>query len=155
MLDIVSPCTLPPVQYGSIVTNSKPLPAMRARSNLRVAVVDDNYDANASLSRLLEASGFQVAGRAYDGVAGLTIIKSTHPDVAIVDIAMPALDGYSLARRIKSEMDRPPRLIALTGFGKESDKDAAISAGFDAFLIKPASWPALESLLLGFDKGNG
>jgi DNA-binding response OmpR family regulator len=57
---------------------------------LRVVVGDDNDDANASLSRLLEAPGFHVAGRAYDGLAGLKIIKATQPYVAIVDIAMPA-----------------------------------------------------------------
>ena len=66
-------------------------------NTLRVVVVDDNYDANAGLSKLLEMSGFQVAGRAYDGLAGLSVIKSTKPDVAILDIAMPALDGYRAA----------------------------------------------------------
>ena len=95
------------------------------RGTLRVVVVDDNYDANVGISRLLERSGFQVAGRAYDGLAGLNLIKSTHPDVAILDIAMPALDGYELARRIHNEIEPPPRLVALTGFGQESDKTEA------------------------------
>jgi CheY-like chemotaxis protein len=117
------------------------------RSALRVVVVDDNYDANVGIARLLERSGFEVAGRAYDGLAGLNLIKSTSPDVAILDIAMPALDGYELARRIHNEIDSPPRLVALTGFGQESDETKAVDAGFDAYFRKPADWSALESLL--------
>ena len=99
---------------------------------LSVVVVDDNYDANVALSKVLEKSGFEVAGRAYDGLSGLRVIKSTHPDVAILDIAMPALDGFGLARRVRNELESPPRLVALTGFGKESDEAEAKSAGFDA-----------------------
>jgi CheY-like chemotaxis protein len=117
------------------------------RSSLRVVVVDDNYDANFGIAKLLERSGFEVAGRAYDGLAGLNLIKSTHPDVAILDIAMPALDGYELARRIHRELDSPPRLVALTGFGQDSDKAVAAEAGFDAYFRKPADWSAMESLL--------
>src|SRR5438105_1189486 len=74
---------------------------------LRVVIVEDNYDANVALSRVLERSGFEVAGRAYDGLSGLSMIKATSPDVAILDIAMPALDGFGLARRLRSEMDSP------------------------------------------------
>src|SRR5438105_12192335 len=123
---------------------------MPHRKALSVVVVDDNYDANVALSKLLETSGFRVAGRAYDGLSGLSVIKSTKPDVAILDIAMPALDGYGLARRIHSEVDSPPRLVALTGFGKEADKSEAMAAGFDAYLLKPANWSELESLLLDY-----
>jgi DNA-binding response OmpR family regulator len=120
------------------------------RSSLRVVVVDDNYDTNAALSRLLEQSGFQVTGRAYDGVAGFSVIKETSPDVAILDIAMPALDGYGLARRVKSELELPPRLVALTGYGDVSDKIRAANAGFDAHFCKPCDWPALESVLMSY-----
>jgi DNA-binding response OmpR family regulator len=126
------------------------MPDPRAQQNpraLSVVVVDDNYDANAALSRLLERSGFEVAGRAYDGLSGLTVIKETKPDVAILDIAMPALDGFGLARRVRSEVDSPPRLVALTGFGTDEDEGTARSAGFDAYFRKPADWPALESVL--------
>jgi DNA-binding response OmpR family regulator len=118
----------------------------RPQNRLRVVVVDDNYDANAALSRLLERSGFEVTGRAYDGLSGLDAIKTTHPDVAILDIAMPALDGFGLARRLRREMDAPPRLIALTGFNKALESDA-INAGFDAFFCKPADWKALRAEL--------
>src|SRR5437762_9343314 len=117
---------------------------------LRVVVVEDNYDANVALSRVLERSGFEVAGRAYDGLSGLSAIKSTAPDVAILDIAMPALDGFGLARRLRNEMDSPPRLVALTGFGDESNRAEAAQAGFDAYFRKPADWPALQSLLANY-----
>ena len=126
---------------------------MPHRKALSVVVVDDNYDANVGLSKLLEASGFHVAGRAYDGLSGLRVIQSTKPDVAILDIAMPALDGYGLARRVQTEVDSPPRLVALTGFGKESDRAEATSAGFDAYFLKPADWSRLESLLLDYAGG--
>jgi DNA-binding response OmpR family regulator len=118
-----------------------------SHSALRVVVVDDNYDANAALSRLLQKSGFEVAGRAYDGLSGLRCIKTEEPDVAILDIAMPALDGYGLARRIRNEIGSPPHLVALTGFGKESDRGEALCAGFDAYFRKPADWPALKAVL--------
>jgi DNA-binding response OmpR family regulator len=115
-------------------------------------VVEDNYDANAGLSRLLEKSGFEVAGRAYDGLSGLAVIKETSPHVAILDIAMPALDGFGLARRVRSEIGPAPRLVALTGFGKESETDRAeaAKAGFDAYFRKPADWASLQSLLASY-----
>ena len=132
---------------GSAVPKVSAGDAMPDRSALRVVVVDDNYDANAALSRLLEKSGFDVVGRAYDGLAGLSLIKNVNPDVAILDIAMPALDGLDLARRIHAEISSPPRLVCLTGFGEESNQAEATSAGFDAYFRKPADWPVLQSLL--------
>ncbi len=126
---------------------------MPHRKALSIVVVDDNYDANVAISRLLEKAGFEVAGRAYDGLSGLSVIKSTQPDVAILDIAMPVLDGYGLARRVRSELDAPPRLVALTGFGTDSSEAEAKSAGFDAYFCKPADWRALESLLHSFEGG--
>jgi two-component system, chemotaxis family, CheB/CheR fusion protein len=119
---------------------------------LRVVVVEDNYDANVGISRLLERSGYVVASRAYDGLSGLSAIKETHPDVAIVDIAMPGLDGFGLAQRVRREMDSPPRLVALTSFGKELQSDAE-NAGFDSYFCKPADWSAMKSLLDSYRSG--
>ena len=126
------------------------MPKVENRSDLRVVVVDDNYDANAALARLLKVSGFTVAGRAYDGLAGLEAVKNSRPDVAILDIAMPALDGYGLAKRIRSEMPKPPHLIALTGFGKKSDEAEALEAGFEAYFCKPANWSEVEAVLVKY-----
>ncbi len=147
MLQSAGFCSIPAIRCGSLSTSPQDTNAVRDRSGFRVVVVEDNYDANAALSKLLEKSGFQVAGRAYDGLSGLRVIKSTKPDAAILDIAMPALDGFGLARRIRSEVDSPTRLVALTGFGQESDRTEAASAGFDAYFRKPADWAELESLL--------
>jgi CheY-like chemotaxis protein len=120
---------------------------MNARNGaLRIVVVDDNYDANIALSRLLKASGFEVVGRAYDGLSGLSLVKAEKPDVAILDLAMPALDGLGLARRIREEMDLQPRLVALTSFGPELASEAE-SAGFDSYVCKPANWLNLKQLL--------
>src|SRR5262249_15740206 len=122
---------LPAFQRGSLVISPQPSEEMTSR-HLRVVVVDDNYDANVALSRLLAKAGFEVAGRAYDGISGLRVIKSTQPDVAILDIAMPALDGFGLAERVRREVESPPRMVALTGFGTEADESKAKSVGFDA-----------------------
>jgi DNA-binding response OmpR family regulator len=142
---------LPAIQRGSLATRSQA--EDMPDHHLRVVVVDDNYDANAALSRLLEKSGFEVAGRAYDGLSGLSVIKETQPDVAILDIAMPALDGFGLAQRVRSEIEAPPRMVALTGFGTEADESKARSVGFDAYFRKPANWTKLESLLHGYEVG--
>src|SRR4051812_30599000 len=75
---------------------------------LRIVIVEDNYDANVALSRLLERFGYEVAGRAYDGLSGLNMIKATHPDVAILDLAMPSLDGLGLAQRVCREVTGMP-----------------------------------------------
>jgi CheY-like chemotaxis protein len=133
------------------MTNPQPADSMPRRT-LSVVVVEDNYDANVALTKLLEKSGFDVAGRAYDGLSGLNLIKSTHPDVAILDIAMPALDGYGLAQRVRTEVDGPPRLVALTGFGEESDREVK-TTGFDAYFRKPADWRSFETLLHSYEGG--
>ena len=109
-----------------------------------MVVVDDNYDANFALSRLLERSGYQVVGRAYDGMSGLSVVKTEKPDVAILDIAMPVLDGLALCRRIISEVESPPKLVALTGHDVE---ERVADAGFHGLFCKPADWPKLNSLL--------
>ena len=120
-----------------------------ANGGLRIVVIEDNYDANAALTRLLKSSGFDVVGRAYDGLSGLSVIKAEHPDVAIVDLAMPVLDGLALARRIHDEVDCPPHLVALTAFGPEIASEAE-NAGFEGYFCKPADWPALRGHLEGY-----
>lgn len=122
------------------------MPVNARNGGLRIVVVDDNYDANVALARLLKASGFEVVGRAYDGLSGLSLVKKEQPDVAIVDLAMPALDGLGLARRIREEVETQPRLVALTSFGLELASEAE-NAGFDSYVCKPANWPNLKRLL--------
>jgi CheY-like chemotaxis protein len=119
-------------------------------SDLRIVVIDDNRDAAFTLALLLKRSGFDVASQIYDANRVLDCVKSERPDVVIMDIAMPGIDGYQLARQIRSQLDPPPRLVALTGLCTAKDQRDAIAAGFDAHFAKPADWPILEALLLSY-----
>lgn len=122
--------------------------APRKPAVFRILVVDDNQSASYLLSRLLEKLGQQVRVE-QDAAAALAALPLFQPDVVISDIAMPGLSGYQLARNIRSQNAiRQPVLIALTGYGQESDRQEALSAGFDRHLTKPAGLPELERLLL-------
>lgn len=110
----------------------------------RVLVVDDNEDANALLSETLIAAGHDVRAAA-DGPTALEIAKQFRPHVALLDIGLPVMDGYELAKRLLDAMLTPrPRLVAVTGYGQAQDKARSLAAGFDAHLVKPL---ALETLL--------
>jgi signal transduction histidine kinase len=114
---------------------------------LRILVVDDNEDAADSLELLLRLDGHdtRVAHRALDG---LQLAQSWHPDVACLDIGLPDLSGYELARRIRAQpWGARMRLIAITGWGTADDERAAREAGFDAHLAKPADPDRLQELL--------
>lgn len=111
---------------------------------LKLVLVEDNPDSRQMLKMLLERDGYQVEV-AEDGAAGLETIERERPDVAILDIGLPGLDGYEVARRVRQKHDRQQiYLIALTGYGQESDRQAVRAAGFDSHLIKP---PRREELL--------
>src|SRR4051812_25759796 len=100
----------------------------------RILLVDDEDDVRLSLRLLLEVSGYEVE-EADDGLDGVRKVLSWGPDVALVDLEMPVLDGYGLARRVREALGGAVRLIALTG---RDDGDRALIAGFDAYLLKPA-----------------
>jgi CheY-like chemotaxis protein/anti-sigma regulatory factor (Ser/Thr protein kinase) len=115
-----------------------------AMRRLEVVVIEDNRDAREALSELLSSLGHEVHP-APDGPTGLDLVLRVHPDVAIVDIGLPGLDGYGVAERVRARLSHGgPRLVALTGFGQESDRRRALAAGFDAHLVKP---PSLQSLI--------
>src|SRR5437868_1489091 len=120
------------------------------RSALRIVVADDNHDAALTLSMLLDRLGFQVVSTAYDGAAALECIEKEAPHVAILDIALPEMDGYEVARRIREESTDPPRLVALTGLGSSCDRTDAVEAGFDAYYVKPVQRTVLERLLMAY-----
>lgn len=115
-------------------------PGMATDINLnerRILIVDDNTDAGDSMSALLELQGHNVQV-AYDGVAAIKVVKAFAPDVVLLDIGMPRLDGYEVARRIRSlQNGKDVLLIALTGWGQESDRERAKASGFDEHLTKP------------------
>jgi signal transduction histidine kinase/ActR/RegA family two-component response regulator len=120
-------------------------PAMPGR---RVLVVDDNRDAAHSLGMLLKLLGVEVRV-VNDGPAALQILPAFRPDVVLLDIGMPGMDGYEVARQIRQQSEwRHLTLIALTGWGQEEDRHRTSQAGFDHHLLKPADMTALKSLFL-------
>jgi signal transduction histidine kinase len=115
----------------------------RAKKRLRIAVVEDDPEIRESLRSLLEHWGHDVT-LAETGPTGLDLIVEERPQVAIVDIGLPGLDGYGVARKAREKMrEETPRLIAMTGFGKDSDRAKAFDAGFDVHLVKPSTPDAL------------
>src|SRR5688500_1917677 len=120
---------------------------------LRVVLVEDQDDVRAALEALLHGWGHHVESAA-DGIAGVALILDRRPDLALVDIAMPGLDGYSVARRVRAQLgSNAPRLVALTGFGREEDRDRARRAGFDAHITKPAGPKDLRRVLRSYTDG--
>ncbi|HEV8631337.1 MAG TPA: response regulator [Thermoanaerobaculia bacterium] len=121
---------------------------------LRIVVVEDQDDVREALKALLEGWGHRVEA-APDGERGVEQILAGRPDVALVDIAMPGLDGYSVARRVRAELaGESPRLVALTGFGREEDRERARRAGFDSHLTKPAGPQELRRVLRSDTDGD-
>jgi len=113
----------------------------------RILVVDDNHDAAVSLAMLLEVLGAEVR-IASDGAEALELLQSYEPEVVLLDIGMPRMDGYEVARRIRSRFpERRAALVALTGWGQEEDRRRARDAGFDHHMVKPAKIGALQALL--------
>jgi CheY-like chemotaxis protein len=112
-------------------------------------VVDDNRDSADSLSLLLGLKGHHVR-TAYDGTSAIEAARAFRPDVALLDIGLPGLDGYEVARRIRAEESiAQPALVATTGWGHAEDKRRAREAGFDYHMTKPISMEALERFLAG------
>jgi CheY-like chemotaxis protein len=113
----------------------------------QVVVVDDNDDAAASLGMLLKFLGTEVE-IAHDGSTGLKLIESHHPDLVFLDIGMPGMDGYEVARRIRAKDElNDVVLVALTGWGQAEDRSRSEEAGFHHHLVKPADISVLKSLL--------
>jgi CheY-like chemotaxis protein/integral membrane sensor domain MASE1 len=111
----------------------------------RVLIVDDNADVRLALRSLLEGEGHAVH-EAGDGAAGIAAATRLQPDVVLVDIGMPGLDGYDVAKRLRGRFPRM-RLVALTGYGQSEDRRRARSAGFDEHLVKPVEPSALSRAL--------
>ena len=112
-----------------------------------ILIVEDNDDSRESLRLLLESIGHLVLPAA-DGREALTLAVAEQPDVMLIDIGLPGLDGYALARAIRADArGRTMRLIALTGYGQADDRRRALEAGFDAHVVKPVPVSVLRSLL--------
>jgi PAS domain S-box-containing protein len=128
-------------------TPSVQVPSVHAPQGLKVLVVDDNTDAADMLVDLLLTWGHQ-ASAVYDGESAIQVAAELHPDLALIDIGMPKVDGYETARRLRSlEGAANWRLVALTGYAQPQDVEAARRAGFDRHVAKPIDTASLKSLL--------
>jgi CheY-like chemotaxis protein len=115
----------------------------------RVLVVDDNVDAATMLNLLLKSLGHETCV-VHDGVQALKMATEFRPDIVLLDIGMPGLDGYEVARRLRTaRRDTDLRIVAVTGWGDESDRRRSREAGFDLHLVKPMDAADLAPLLNG------
>ena len=112
----------------------------------RVVVIDDNQDAAKLMAMLVQELGGECTA-AFDGESGLQEVLTHRPDIVLLDIGMPGVDGYNTCRHIRSELGTEVLIVAVTGYGQAHDKEASACAGFDAHLTKPADSSALAKLL--------
>lgn len=112
----------------------------------RVLVVDDNTDAADSLATLLGVMGYEVR-TAYDGPEAIDAADDFQPSVALLDIGLPKLSGYDIARHMRMSRGAIVLLVAITGWGQESDRQRAMDAGFDHHFTKPADFGRLLELI--------
>ncbi|MGZ3446895.1 MAG: response regulator, partial [Myxococcaceae bacterium] len=120
---------------------------------LQILVVDDNVDAAESIAEVLELMGNQVRV-AHDGLEALRLVHEAVPDLALLDIGLPVIDGYELAQRLRSEHPGL-RLVAVSGYGQENDRAAALRAGFSRHLVKPVTLQEIESVVNGAEPAPG
>jgi CheY-like chemotaxis protein len=119
----------------------------RTAQRARVLVVDDNEDAASMMRAALEQMGYLV-DVASDGLSALDRAATFHPGVVLLDIGLPVIDGYEVARRLRSQEDGAPmRLIAVTGYGQETDTRRSRDAGFERHLVKPVDLDELERII--------
>ncbi len=130
------PCAAPPVRSPS----------------RKVLVVEDNAEGREMLCVLLQVWGHQVQAAA-DGVQGIEKGLAWRPEVAVVDIGLPHMDGYQVARRLRTALHDDIFLIALTGYCQAEDRRRAFEAGFDVHLAKPADLDELSRLVASREKG--
>jgi len=132
---------------GVFVADASPMPAAVEREPRRILIVDDNVDAAQTLRDVLQLSGHTVAV-AHDGPASLDMFEAFDPDVCLLDIGLPMMDGYELARRIRAKANgHGIRLVAITGWGQDTDRQRSRDAGFDLHLTKPVDLDDLEAAL--------
>jgi len=121
----------------------------------RILVIEDNDDMRQMLRMTLAVAGREVF-EAQDGMSGIARAAQARPDVVLVDVGLPDIDGYEVARRLRAQPDgRDVRLIALTGYGQEEDRRRASEAGFDAHLTKPVAPEVLEQALMEVTQRRG
>jgi signal transduction histidine kinase/ActR/RegA family two-component response regulator len=129
-------------------TDARPVERIAAGGPRRFLVIEDNDDMRQMLRMTLALDGSEVRD-AHDGMSGLTHAALEKPDVVLIDVGLPDIDGYEVARRLRTQPDGgDPLLIALTGYGQEEDRRRATEAGFDAHLTKPVTPERLREAIL-------
>jgi CheY-like chemotaxis protein len=144
---------LPAVQNGEdrreTISRLSHADATTQTSGYRILVVDDNEDAALMLHYALTLAGHEIRV-AHDGPRALSVARDFAPTVALLDLGLPVMDGFELARRLREQAGTTPiTLIALTGYGQASDRDRTREAGFDAHLVKPIDPENLDSFIRG------
>ena len=147
---------LPGVLGGVVKAPEPAAPGLRREGNpSRVLLVEDNPDAAESLMMILELLGHHVRV-VYDGRAALEAARANRPDVMLIDIGLPGMNGYELAQAIRRDATLAQiNLVALTGYGRSEDKAHALAAGFDYHLVKPVDLQALGDLVARPVQGRG
>jgi len=138
------PC--PPVAATPQANGGPPARLTTPASPLRVLVVDDNVDAAQSLAILLKMSGHEVM-TVHSGSAALETALQTQPSVVLMDIGLPGMDGYEVCRRIRESGLPDTRIIAISGYGQDRDRNRAKDAGFDSHMTKPVDFAELSRIL--------
>src|SRR6185436_19642625 len=136
-----------PVNAGQETAPVQFKPDTAVAASMRILVIDDNRDAAESLRMLLDHMGAEVSV-ARDGPEGLAAFATCRPHMVLLDIGMPGMDGYEVARRLRASPQEPrASIVALTGWGQNEDRGRAYEAGFDHHLVKPADFDVLQSLI--------
>jgi CheY-like chemotaxis protein len=113
---------------------------------LRVVLVDDNVDGVETLADLIGLLGHQVR-TAHDGPTGINVVREFDPDIVLLDIGLPGMDGYEVARRLRREFGTRVTLVAVSGYGREEDRAQSHEAGCQQHLVKPVELRTLQTLL--------
>ncbi len=130
-------------------------PSSRSRP-LKVLIVEDNRDVRTTLRMLLTMALGHDVHEAADGLGAIRVALEQRPDVALIDLGLPDLDGYEVARRLRAVHSRDEMvLVALTGYGTDEDRARTQAAGFDVHLVKPVQTAALEHVLSQAGQARG
>jgi CheY-like chemotaxis protein len=128
------------------VTTAMPYPPPSKAGKYRILIIEDDMDSREGFRHVLEAAGHQVFETA-SGVPGVELALTTQPDIALIDVGLPDLDGYEVAQRIRATLQgKRMMLIALTGRGLPEDRERSESAGFDVHVVKPVDPVCLNEI---------
>lgn len=145
--------SIPPAPQERRSQSPEDPPTGRGREQLSIVIVEDNDDSRDMLQMLLESRGHEVFA-ARDGKEGAELIIEHRPDLALVDIGLPTMNGYEVAKTVRAACAGTRiYMVALTGYGRQEDRDAVMEAGFDEHIVKPIE-PADLNRLAGKVSGD-